>query len=63
VYYLDRKYTLQEYCYSEGWGWFVGEIGEMNIRTSADTRIGAIQYVDRDGFHIRVYCQGEDYLP
>ena len=34
----------------------------MNIRTSANTRIGAIQYADCGGVHIRVYCQGEYHL-
>jgi len=64
VYYLDREYTLQEYCYSEGGGWFAGAIGKMNIKTSTSTRIGAIQYGDdKGGVHIRVYYQGECYLP
>jgi len=62
LYYLDHKYTLQEHCYSEGRGWFLGEIGDMNIRTSANTRISAIQYADGGGVHIRVYCQGEHCL-
>lgn len=64
MYYLDREYTLQEYCYSEGGGWFAGAIGKMNIKTSTSTRIGAIQYGDdKGGVHIRVYYQGECYLP
>ena len=63
MYYLDREYTLQEYCYSEGRGWFTGEIGKMNVKTSTSTRIGAIQYGDDEGgVHIRVYYQGECYL-
>ena len=60
MYYLDPEYILQEYCYSEGRGWFAGDIGKMNIRTSTNTRIGAVQYGDDEGgVHIRVYYQGE----
>ena len=35
----------------------------MSIRTSTNTRIGAIQYTDHGGVHIRVYCQGKLRLP
>jgi len=59
VYYLDHQYIIQEYCYTEGKGWFAGQIGETNTRTSTNSRIGAVQY---GGVHVRVYYQRENYL-
>lgn len=59
MYYLDHEHILQEYCYSEGKGWFAGEIGKMGIKTSTNTRISAIQYGDDKG---GVYFQGECWL-
>ena len=63
MYYLDREYILREHRYTERKGWFAGDIGNMGIRPSTNTHIGAIQYSDRlGGVHIRVYYQGEHCL-
>ena len=63
MYYLDNDYVVQEYCYSEGRGWFLGEIGQMKARACYNSRLGAVVYGDdRGGIHIRVYYQGE-YRP
>ena len=59
MYYLDPEYILQEHCYSEDRGWFAGEIGQLNLKTSVNTQIAAFRH-DFDGSgHIRVYCQGK----
>ncbi|KAH7905261.1 fungal fucose-specific lectin-domain-containing protein [Hygrophoropsis aurantiaca] len=55
VYYLDRDYVLQEYCYSEGSGWYARSIGSMNIIAAHSTRLAAVYY--GPGCHIRIYLQ------
>jgi hypothetical protein len=57
VYYLDRDYILQEYCYFEGRGWYSGSIGSMNINVAHKTRLAAIYYGPE--CHIRIYLQGD----
>ncbi|KAF9783828.1 fucose-specific lectin [Thelephora terrestris] len=58
LYYLDRQHILQEYCYSEGLGWFVGDVGKMNIRTSTNTRLSAVYFHDGEGgVNVCVYYQ------
>lgn len=59
MYYLDSDYILQEYCYSEGKGWFAGAIGEIKAKTCPNSRIGAIVYGSGS---IRVYYQSEYHL-
>lgn len=64
MYYLDRGCILQESRYTERKGWRTGDIGEMDIRTSVNTSISAIQFGGgAGGVRIRVYYQGVYYLP
>jgi hypothetical protein len=65
VYYLDIDYFIQEYCYSEGKGWYQGEVNQLNAQACPAAGLAAIAYgsevldAGEEGVHIRVYYQGE----
>ena len=63
MYYLDDQYIVQEYCYTEGHGWYQGQTGEMKTKANPLSRLSAITYQDQEGTHLRVYYQGECDLP
>jgi hypothetical protein len=63
IYYLDASCIVQEYCYSEGRGWYHGEIGNMKAKAAAASGLTAIVFGSDvfghgpKGLHIRVYYQ------
>ena len=59
MYYLDHDYIIQEYGYSEGNGWYQGQIGQMKAKASPTSCLAAVQYIgDKGDLHLRVYYQG-----
>ena len=62
AYYLDEQYIVQEYCFTEGHGWYKGQTGELKAKASPQSRLGAIIYHHEGHNHIRVYYQGEYHL-
>jgi hypothetical protein len=63
VYFLDTDYVVQEFCYSDGKGWYRGEIGKQGAKASPASGLAAIAYgsdvlgAGEKGVHIRVYYQ------
>jgi len=55
VYYLDSGYAVQEFCYTQGKGWFPGGINSLGAKATPLSRLGAI--VLDGGLKIRVYYQ------
>lgn len=61
MYYLDSKWILQEYTYSERKKkncWYYGDLSRLKIVLSPDSVIAAVQLSDE----IRIYYQGKFYL-
>ncbi|KAL1745430.1 fungal fucose-specific lectin-domain-containing protein [Schizophyllum fasciatum] len=56
VYYLDNKYKLSEYRCVKG-KWIKGKLNALNVQCDHYTSIGALQYHDDAGQHVRLYCQ------
>lgn len=60
MYYLDQKYTVQEFCYSEKSGkWAQGTDLSSFVKVAPKSSLAAFCYTDNSGLHIRVYCQGK----
>jgi len=63
VYYLDENYFIQELCFTEDNGWYIGEIHTLKARATPGSGLaaiiyGALQLGDgEEGDHIRVYYQ------
>ncbi|KAF9778045.1 hypothetical protein BJ322DRAFT_1222067 [Thelephora terrestris] len=64
VYYIDTEYVLQEYCHTDGKGWYPGEIGLLRAKVTPGSGLAAIVYGplelgggEEPGDHIRVYYQ------
>lgn len=64
VYYLDKDYMVQEYCYSQDKGkWYAGEINKLKAKATPAAGLAAIAYgsdvlgAGEKGVHIRVYYQ------
>jgi len=63
VYYLDTNYIVQEYGYSEGRGWFQGEIGQLKAKAGHSSGLAAVVYGDdKGGVHLRVYYQADSHV-
>jgi hypothetical protein len=63
VYYLDKDYMVQEYCYTEGKNWYPGVINQLKAKATPAAGLAAIAYgsdvlgAGEKGVHIRVYYQ------
>ena len=58
MYYLDSDDILQEHCYTQGKGWYLGDLGGKKLKATPLSRLAAIVF-DYDGARrIRVYYQG-----
>lgn len=56
VYYLDSNYTIQEFCYTEGKGWYQGEVGKMNVKALPGAGLAAVVQ-ENNGVALHVYYQ------
>jgi len=63
IYYLDTNYIVQELCWSEGKGWFLGAIGNSKAKATPGSGLAAVVFGAKEpaggaaGEHIRVYYQ------
>lgn len=61
LYYLDPSHVVQEFCYTEGKGWYQGGINKTNAKANPGGGLAAVVYGDNnDGIHLRVYYQDYD---
>lgn len=63
IYYLDAAGVIQEYCYTSGTGWYVGDLGGSVYEANPKAGLAAVTWADpnMDVQDIRVYYQGEYY--
>lgn len=59
MYYLDFNYIVQELCYTEGKGWYQGEIGQMKAQATPAAGLAAAVYQNENHLYLYVYYQGE----
>ena len=60
LYLADEDNILQEYGWSidtPSWTRAVG-LGDLQVKVGSSTHLAAIRFIDSQGTHIRVYCQG-----
>jgi hypothetical protein len=63
LYYLDTEYVVQEFCFTEGKGWYPGEIGALGAKATPGSGLAATVHGlmelggGDEGEHIRVYYQ------
>lgn len=58
LYSLDASYAVQESCYSEGKGWYPGDISQLSAKVCPTAGLAAVVFGDeKGGVHLRVYYQ------
>jgi len=53
VYYLTTDFHVQELAWSQGKGWYPGELNNLNVQTASYTRLAVVHYEEK----FRVYYQ------
>lgn len=57
MYYLDQNYVVHEFCYTEGKGWYQGEVNVLGATATPAAGLAAVVNEDSGGVVLRVYYQ------